>query len=72
MFASRFKLIGARVAFYRKLKGYTQLDLGQMVNLSEDYISKIETGKALGVSLQACMKLAEALEVTLEDLTKEK
>lgn len=71
MFAARLKVIGAKIAYYRKLKDLTQLALADSIGISEDYLSRLENGKAPGVSLTLCMKLAEALGVTLEDLTKD-
>lgn len=49
----------------------SQLDLATAADINEDYVSRIENGRALGVSLAVCMKIAKALEVDMEDLTRE-
>lgn len=71
MFSKRLRLIGAKIAFYRRLKYWTQLDLAEAAGLSEDYISKIETGKATGLTVVTALTIAAALERRLEDLTSE-
>ncbi len=69
-FQARLKIIGARVAYYRKLKKYNQLELAEMCDLSETYICRIENAKAKGITLEICIKLAEALGIEVEQLIK--
>lgn len=38
--------IGRRIAMIRKEKGYTQMELAEMVDLSTNYLSDIERGKS--------------------------
>lgn len=68
MYSERLKLIGAKVGYYRRFKGFSQLDLAGMVDVSEDYISRIENGKAKGVSFVVLMKIAEALDIDIKDI----
>lgn len=68
MFSERLKLVGAKVGYYRRFKGFSQLDLAGMVDVSEDYISRIENGKAKGVSFVVLMKIADALNVDIKDI----
>lgn len=70
LFEEHLKIIGARVAYYRKLKNYNQLELAEMCELSETYVCRIENAKAKGVTLETCIKLAEALNVEVEQLIK--
>lgn len=70
IFSRQLKVLGAKVSYYRKLKNYSQLDLGEMCGLSETYICRIENGKATGITLEACNNLAKALDVTMEELVK--
>lgn len=57
--------------YYRKIKNWTQLDLAEASSLSEDYIGKIENGKASGLTINSVLKIAEALDCKLDDLIKE-
>lgn len=68
---NRFRLFGAKIAFHRKLRNLSQLDLATAAEINEDYVSRIENARALGVSLAVCMRIADALEVPLSELTKE-
>ena len=52
---------------YREYRGLTQKDLAEKVGLNPVYISQIETGKRVG-STRTLGKIAEALEVDLDDL----
>ncbi len=58
--------LGQRVAFFRKLKGINQKDLGTKINKTRALISFIErTGK---INHRTLKLIAGALEITMEDL----
>ena len=62
MFASRYKKIGAKIVFYRKLKSMTQEKLAEEVGITPQYLSRIENGGyTKSVSLSTLMKIAEKL-----------
>lgn len=44
MFASKYKKIGAKIVFYRKLKSMTQEKLADEVGITPQYLSRIENG----------------------------
>ena len=57
-------LVGRKIAYYRKLRGYTQLELSEKANLSKNYLSLVERpGKATALSLETLFLLADILEV---------
>ncbi len=60
-------LFGKRVKEIRKRQGLTQARLAEMVNLSVNYISQIETGEA-SPTFRVLVRLAEGLDVELKDL----
>lgn len=64
---SRLKILGNNIKKYRKLKGYRQLDLAMALDLSEDYICRVENGLK-SLSLRKLFKLADILEVKMKDL----
>lgn len=45
-----YKVIGAKVAYYRKLNCYSQYDLAEKLSVSRSVIAKIESGKYNDIS----------------------
>ena len=71
MFASRYKKIGAKIVFYRKLKSMTQEKLADEVGITPQYLSRIENGGYTKcVSLSTLMKIAEKLRLSITELIK--
>lgn len=69
MFASRYKKIGAKIVFYRKLKSMTQERLAEEGGITPQYLSRIENGGyTKSVSLSTLMMIAEKLGVTMSEL----
>lgn len=64
---SRLKLLGNNIKKYRKAKGYRQLDLATSLDLSEDYICRVEGGLKY-ISLKRLFQIADILEVKMKDL----
>lgn len=54
-------MICNNVARFRTEKGYTQIELAGITELSQQYISRVENGK-LEPSIANAIKIAEALE----------
>lgn len=61
--------IGENIRLYRKRKKITQMELGQMVGLTNDHICRIENDK-VNTTLNTLTKIASALGVGLKDLIK--
>lgn len=59
---SRLKLLGNNIKTYRVAKGYTQDDLAEKVDLSREYIVRVEMGHKR-ISLKKLFEIADALEV---------
>ena len=69
MFATQYKMIGARIVYYRKIRGMTQEYLAEIVGISPQYLSKIENGNySKSVSFSVLMRIAEKLNVKIEKL----
>jgi transcriptional regulator with XRE-family HTH domain len=62
-----YKLIGIRIAETRKLRGDSQAELAEQVNLSVPYISMIENAKKK-VSLQTLIVIAKAMNTSIDAL----
>jgi transcriptional regulator with XRE-family HTH domain len=69
--ALRYKQIGRKVAYYRRLRNLTQEALAQKINISTSYLSKIECGNyPKSVSLSVLMAIAGGLNIELYLLLK--
>ncbi len=66
---SSIKTVGENIRKYRKLKGFSQEQLSEMVDVSTDYISLIELGKR-SPSLKRLYKIADCLGIEAYKLLK--
>ena len=62
-----YKLVGQRIRAIRKKRGMTQERLAELVEISPQHCSGIETGAAK-VSLPALVKIANALNASMDEL----
>ena len=59
-----FRKVGLKIAYYRKLRGYTQETFSEKLGVSVSYYSQIEAaGCYKPISLRTLFKIAESLEV---------
>jgi len=62
----KFKQIGGKIAYYRKLRKLTQEQLAQKINISSSTLSKIERGMYnKNISILMLNNIAEGLDVKL-------
>lgn len=59
---------GIKIRELRNRKGYTSLDLANISKLSKSYIEEIERGDKKNPSFKTVEKLADALNVLIDDL----
>ncbi|PAU45793.1 XRE family transcriptional regulator [Streptomyces albireticuli] len=59
---------GKRVRFYRERRGLHQWQLGELLNRSEDWVYRVESGRIPVNTVKMLVDLADALRVHLEDL----
>lgn len=72
MFAVQYKKIGARIVYFRKIKGLTQERLAGDVGISPQYLSRIENGSyPKSVSLSTLMRIAQKLEVPMSKIMED-
>lgn len=62
------RVIGRKVQKLRELSGMTQMELGEVIGVTQAFISGIENGKR-GVDKKHFKALASALDVDIETLT---
>jgi len=61
-----YRMIGLNIAYYRKLKGLTQLQLAELAGISRTHMSNIEApNMPTSISLDTLMDLADVLEIPL-------
>lgn len=64
-----YKLLGKNIKDRRKKLGFTQQQLADKMNISLNFMGKIEVAFSKP-SLDALIELADALETTVSELTK--
>ena len=62
-----FKLIGKRIQEVRKQQEMTQAELAALTDMSDSYISYIETAKKQA-SLESLVRISKALGITVDEL----
>lgn len=62
-----FKLIGKRIQEVRKQQEMTQAELAALTDMSDSYISYIETAKKQA-SLESLIRISNALGITVDEL----
>ncbi len=63
-FLDKYREIGRRIAFYRNKRGLSQEALGEKINYSKSYISKIEASNSdVAYSLDILFAIAAGLQV---------
>lgn len=64
MFAMRYKMIGLKIAYYRKMRGYTQGQLAAKIGISTTYLGQIERGNnGKSYSLETLLSIAVGLDI---------
>ncbi len=65
----QYQKLSLNVSYYRKLKGISQLELAESVNLSRTHISNLEApNMPVSISLEKLMDIADVLEIPIKDL----
>ena len=70
-YRDKYRILGLRIAYYRKLRGMTQEQFAEAVGRSVSFVSQIEANNAAeikGVSLETLFVMSEKLEVPVARL----
>lgn len=67
-YKEKMRQVGLNIAYYRKYRKLTQMELAEKVHVSSCYISQIERNLVGSVSLVVLMSIAEVLEVEIGKL----
>ena len=57
-----YKLLGLNIAYYRKERGLSQMQLAERINISRTHMSRIETADC-AVSLDVIFDICDALNI---------
>ena len=64
---NQYRQLGLTIAYYRKLRGITQMELAESVHLSRTHISTLEApNMPTSISLEKLLDIADALEVPVK------
>ena len=73
-YRERFRILGLRIAYYRKMRGMTQEQLAEAIGRSVSFVSQIEANNAAevkGVSLETLFLMSEKLGVPMARLLED-
>lgn len=63
----KYRKLGINISYYRKIKGLSQIELAEKVDISRTHMSRIETAEC-AVSLDVVFAVCDALEVSPKEL----
>ena len=67
--ANQYRQLGLTIAYYRKLRGLTQMQLAEYVNLSRTHISNLEApNMPTSISLEKLFDISDILDVPIGKL----
>jgi len=73
-FREKYRLLGLKIAYYRKKRGYTQEQFAELIGKSWSFVSQVEANngtKIKGISLETLFTISEKLEVPVEKFFSE-
>ncbi len=71
-FPEKYKVLGLKIAYYRKKAGYTQEVFAEKINKSVNFLAQVEgTGTTRGVSLETLFKMADVLQIPASKLLED-
>lgn len=63
-YPERYKVLGLKIAYYRKKAGYIQETFAEKIGISVNFLAQVEgTGTTRGVSLETLFKIADVLNI---------
>lgn len=66
-FSDKYRLLGLNIAYYRKLKGFTQLEFAELLDIDRSHLSGMEIGKN-APSLDLIFKICKVLNIPEKEL----
>lgn len=67
--SEKYNRIGLNIAYQRKLKKLTQIQLAELIGISRTHMSNIEAPNMITpISLEVIFNIADALEISVDTL----
>lgn len=63
----KYRQLGLNIAYYRKQRGLSQIQLAEVIDISRTHMSRIETAEC-AVSLDVLFDICDTLDVSLTKL----
>lgn len=71
-FPEKYRILGLKIAYYRKKADYTQEVFAEKINKSVNFLAQVEgTGTPRGVSLETLFKMAAVLQIPASKLLED-
>ena len=71
-YPERYIMLGLKIAYYRKKRGYTQEAFAELIGKSLNFLAQVEgTGTTRGVSLETLFKMADVLQISPSKLLED-
>ena len=73
-YRDKFRILGLRIAYYRKLRGMTQEQFAESIGRSVSFVSQVEANNAAeikGVSLETLFTMSDKLEIPVSRLCED-
>ena len=73
-FREKYRLLGLKIGYYRKKRGYTQEQLAELIDKNVSFLGQIESNNGAtikGVSLDTLFTIAEKLDVPVSKFFEE-
>ena len=71
-YPEKYRILGLKIAYYRKKAGYTQDVFAEMIGRSTNFLAQVEgTGTTRGVSLETLFKIADVLNIPASKLLED-
>lgn len=73
-FRERFRILGLKIAYYRKLRGLTQEQFAEAIGRSVSFVSQIEANNSAvvkGISMETLFVISDRLGVPLSKLLED-
>lgn len=70
-YRERFRILGLKIAYYRKLRGLTQEQFAEAIGRSVSFVSQIEANNSSvvkGISMETLFVVSDKLSVPLSKL----
>ena len=73
-YRERFRILGLKIAYYRKLRGLTQEQFAEAIGRSVSFVSQIEANNSAvvkGISMETLFVISDRLDVSLSRLLED-